>query len=266
MQIQERDLDRLSVAFEELRPRFDQQKKLRRANVDIEKAAAQALVIGRMVQRPEVREMFEQLSSRVFDMGHVNDLEKAALATLHAVIAYRNAAVFATQARVPPGVVAEARELKQRMLLVLGYYLREDHEVAVLADIQGGKSHAKLASDLLRLSDRYSCNEARLRQDRVHYRPEDAARASELSRRIYACLGGHDRSEERVWAGHVQRAWTFLLATYDEVRVAGRFVYRHEKGRERFPSLISSQRQTARRSGKRGSEADDSTPPDAGDI
>jgi hypothetical protein len=249
MNSQKMDSERARDAFEELRPRLDQLEELRRANVDVEKAAAQAVVIGHMVQEPEVREMFEQLSPRVFDMRHVDSLEKAALATLHALAEHRDAAVHVSRGRVPPDTLEAATTLKQDMLRLVNYHLRDEHTVAIIADIESGQGHADLASDLLRLSKLYEVNHERLAQDHTYYRPEDAARADEIARRIYAHLGGDTDSEERTWAGYVQRTWTLLLDTYDEISAAGRWLYRKDNGEERFPSLIASQRQTAKRNG-----------------
>jgi hypothetical protein len=242
-------------AFEELRPRLDQLKELRRPIVDVEKAAAQAVVIGHMVQDPEVREMFEQLSPRVFEMQHVDDLEKAALATLHAVVEHRDAAVHGSRARVPPDTLEAATRLKQDMFLVAKYHLRDKHSAPIITDIGAGQGHADLASDLLRLSKLYETNHDRLAQDHSYYRPEDAARARELAHRIYTHLGGDTESSERTWAGYVHRAWTFLLETYDEIGAAGRWLYRKDNGEERFPSLIASQRQVARRNGSPETES-----------
>jgi hypothetical protein len=256
MNSQKMDSERARDAFEELRPRLDQLEELRRANVDVEKAAAQAVVIGHMVQDPEVREMFEQLSPRVFDMQHVDGLEKAALATLHTVVEHRDAAVHGSRARVPTDTLEAATTLKQDMLLVVKYHLRDEHHAAIIADIGAGHGHADLASDLLRLSKLYETHHERLAQDQSYYRHEDAATAQELAHRIYTHLGGGTESDERTWAGYVQRAWTFLLDTYDEVSTAGRWLYRKDKGEERFPSLIASQRQMARRNSNDHTEAE----------
>jgi hypothetical protein len=250
MHNQKMDSERERDAFNELRPWFDQLGELRRATVDVEKAAAHAAVIGRMVKQPQMYELFAKLPPEAFELRHVNNLEKAALATRYAVVKHRNAAVHESQAIVPADISQQATDLRYEMLQVVKYHLRDPNTAAIIADIEAGQGHADRALDLLRLGELYIDNHPRLAQDHTYYRRDDAEKAREIASRIYDRIGGDGESQERIWASYVQRAWTFLLDTYDEVSAAGRWLYRHDNGDERFPSLITAQRQTAKRNGR----------------
>jgi hypothetical protein len=234
-------------AFEVLKPRLDQQTELRRITVDVEKAAALAAAIGRAVRAPEMRSMFAQLPAQVFDIRHVDELEMAGLATWHAVVELASARVGASHSRVPLELVEQASALKQRMLTVAEYHLGHDPDTAAqLADIRQGKGYTDLAADLLRLGRIYEASEAELIQDRRHYRASDRHEASRLAHRIYEYVGKNASSDAQHWADYVQRAWTFMIATYEEVSAAGRWLYRHDSGDDKFPSLFSSLRQPPR--------------------
>jgi hypothetical protein len=247
MKNQKVDSEGARKAFEVLQPRLDQLTELRRITVDVERAAALAAAIGRAVQKPEVRSMFAQLPAQVFDMRHVDELELAGLATWHAVVEHARAQVGASRSKVPPELVEQAVALKQRMLTVADYHLGHDQDTAAqLANIRQGKGYTDLAADLLRLGRIYEANQAELVQDRRYYRASDRHDASALAHRIYEYVGQNASSDAQRWAEYVQRAWTFMVATYEEVSAAGRWLYRHDSGDDRFPSLFSSVRQPPR--------------------
>jgi hypothetical protein len=115
---------------------------------------------------------------------------------------------------------------------------------AELADIRGGHGYADLSADLLRLAEVYEAHEPRLSGDASHYRPGDRRRARELAQCILEHLGEGTVTEERRWADYVQRAWTFAVNTYEEVSATGRWLFRHEDGEEKFPSLFATLRQS----------------------
>jgi hypothetical protein len=247
MKNQNVDSEGARKAFEILQSRLDQLTELRRITVDVERAAALAAAIGRAVREPEMRSLFAQLPAQVFDMRHVDELELAGLATWHAVVELARAQVGASRSRVPPELVQEASALKQRMLTVADYHLGQDPDTAAeLADIRQGKGYTDLAADLLRLGRIYEVNEAELVQDRRHYRASDRHDASALAHRIYEYVGQNAGSNAKRWAEYVQRAWTFMVVTYDEVCAAGRWMYRHDGGEDKFPSLFSALRHPPR--------------------
>lgn len=240
------DLEGTRNAFEELRPLLDEQTELRRIVLDVNKAAAQIAAMGRMVRKDEVRARFAALPRQAFDMQHVDNLENAGLALWYAAVQKMRASVGASRSVVPVDEAEESAEVKQRMLRVAQYHLGDDEAIAAeLADIISGIGYADRAADLLRLAQMYEIHEERLSRDPTHYRPGDRRRAGELANRLLHHMGEGAVSEERCWADYVQRAWTFAMVTYEEVCTTGRWLFRHEGGEDRFPSLFKAVRQSS---------------------
>ncbi len=159
---------------------------------------------------------------------------------------------------LPDDVVTAANELRQRMLRVLDYHFADHDEVAEqLADIRVGRGYADLRDDLMRLGELYEEHSETLAADARHYRAEDRALAGRLAHAVYQVLGDGRKSEISYWTEYHTRAWSLLLATYDEVSALGRWLYRHEDGATRFPSLYSVGR---RRRGANGGSAEDGGP------
>lgn len=114
----------------------------------------------------------------------------------------------------------------------------------------------------MRLADLYEAHATALAADGVHYRAEDPVTARKLGHGIFQVLGDGRQSDQSYWAKYQARAWTFLLATYDEVAAAGRWLFRHENGDARFPSLytIGRQPRRSRRDPGDGGDAGDEIP------
>jgi hypothetical protein len=53
----------------------------------------------------------------------------------------------------------------------------------------------------------------------------------------FAVLRDGRNVSARYWSNYQTRAWSLMLITYGEVSAAGRWLFRHENGEERFPSL-----------------------------
>lgn len=245
------DPAKAALAFEETQPLLLALTALRRLNTDINKAALAAAAVGRMVKLPDVRAEFAALPATRFDIQHVDRLESVALATWYASMRLRNAVATATGAKIPEEVMAEAVTLKTTMLRVLAYHLGDVKDVSeILADIIEGTGYMDTATDLARLGDLYEAHAATLAVDTMRYRPEDRDRAGRLAGAIHQVLGDGRHSEAQHWSDMQARAWTFLILTYDEVAVTGRWLYRHEDGETRFPSLYGVGRQRRRRPGQ----------------
>jgi hypothetical protein len=238
------------AAYEALKPRLDEITELRRITADVQKVSITAAAIGRKSNAPDMRARFARLPASDFDIGHVDRLEQAALAAIYTALQYRRAAPGATRAKLPAALFDTATELKQRMLKVLDYHLGDRPEInSKLDDIRQGTGYLDLAEDLWRLAALYGEFAPELAADRRLYRAEDRDTASQLVQRIHVELG-EDRSDEAArWADAMQRAWTFLLDTYDEVSAAGRWLFRHEGGDAMFPSLFSLNRSKRRPNG-----------------
>ncbi|WP_428266965.1 hypothetical protein [Haliangium sp.] len=234
------DPDAARKAFEALQPHLDAQEDIRRANTDLDKAVIMAAALGRMVKQPEVRARFEALPTDAFDQAYVDRLEPAALATWYVGLARKQAEVSASGGRLPSEAVRVATEVKRRMMRVVGYHLGDDAEVAAeLSDIRAGTGYVDLGTDLMRLADLYEAHADELSEDSRHYQDSDADLARRLALAIHQVLGDGRDSDADYWAAYQRRAWSFLLDTYDEVSLAGRWLYRHEDAAERFPSLYT---------------------------
>jgi hypothetical protein len=238
------------LAFETLRPLLDAQTELRAANIDMDQAVLFAASVGRMVRRPEVRARFARLPAEELDMAHVDRLESAALAVWYTCTSLLNAEAQSSTRRIPAELHAQAAAVKQRMHEVLTYHLDPSSEEAAPLAAMGpgpGSSYIRLAESLLWLADLYEHHADRLSADPVRYRAEDCELAGRLGHAIHHLLGEPTRPAVTTWTGHRARAWALLVATYEEVRAAGRWLYRHENGEELFASLYTAGRGPRRR-------------------
>ena len=246
------------VAFQTLKHQLDELDEYRRSNTDVDRAAIVAAAVGRMIQQPEVRARFAALPAEEFDIGHVDRLESAALATWHASLSLRRATVQSSGAQVPEDVSAEAVATKQRMMRVLAYHLGDNDEVVEqLADIRSGAGHLDLATDLMRLAELYEAHAETLAADTRHYRATDRDGARSLAMAIHQALGDGLDNERDEWAEYRARAWTFLVNTYEEVSALGRWIYRHDDAERLFPSLYTIGRQRRRGNGSDESPGDE---------
>jgi hypothetical protein len=256
------------VAFAMVQPRLDALTEVRATTTGLRKSLIHAASVGRTVQTPEVKAVFQTLPADRFDMRHVELLLPAALATWHTLLMLSAAAVLSTGAKVPEEILARAGVLKEVMFKVVDYVLGQvDGIKEQLADIRSGNGHIDRADDLMRLADLYDAHATALAADQIHYKAEDAVTARKLAHGIYKVLGDGRSSDARYWSEYQARAWTFLLETYDEVAAAGRWLYRHENGEARFPSLYAVGRQS-RRSRRGEGNADGEIPEndDGGEV
>ena len=242
--------DAARLAFEALRPLLDAQIGLRAANIDVDQAVLFAASVGRMVRRPEVRARFATLPAQEFDIGHVDRLESVALAVWHTCTSLLTAEAQSSGRRIPAALHAQAAALKQRMHEVLTYHLDPTSEETTPLQAMGvgpGSSYLRLAESLLWLADLYQRHADRLAGDTARYRAGDGELAGRLGHAIHHCLGEPARPGVVTWTGHRARAWALLVATYEEVRAAGRWLFRHENGEELFASLYTAGRGPRRR-------------------
>lgn len=243
------DPDGARLAFEAVRPLLDAQTQTRRSNTSFDKAILHAASIGRMVKQPGVRARFAGMPAGDFDQQHVDRLETVALAAWHVAVSLQSAAVQTSGARISEADVAAGTRLKKRMIKVIEYHLGHLDEVATeLAAIRLGSGYLDLACDLVRLAALYQRHAADLGADTRHYQAEDRERAGRLAHAIHQVLGDGRATDADYWSDYLARAWALLVATYSEVSAAGRWLYRHEQGEQRFPSLYTvGRRRRARR-------------------
>jgi hypothetical protein len=237
------DPDGAAKAFAAVKPYLDAQLARHGMSTKLQTAVVFAAALGRKVRQPEMRARFVELPDRAFPRERVDLLESAALATWYASLMHKTTAVQADGFQVPREIVAEATTVKQRMLKVLAYHFDADPETsAEIADIRKGSGYEDLSTDLARLAWLYERHEPVLARDAIHYRREDRSDAGRLAHQIQQILGDGHKHSAAYWADYVNRAWSFLIDTYNEVSVTGRWLYRHEGGDELFPSLYTAGR------------------------
>jgi hypothetical protein len=234
------DPDGAALAFEAVLPLLDAQTETRRSNTSFDKAILHAASIGRMVKQPEVRAKFAGMPASDFDQQHVERLETVALAAWHVTLSLESASVQSSGARIAEEDVAAGTRLKKRMIKVLEYHLGHLDEVSTeLTAIRAGTGYLDMACDLVRLAALYQQHAAELGSDTRHYRAADRDRAGRLAHLIHQVLGDGRERDADYWSDYLARAWALLVVTYGEVSAAGRWLYRHENGEARFPSLYT---------------------------
>jgi hypothetical protein len=267
--IQNIDPDGAARAFEAVLPLLDAQNELRRSNTSIDKAIIHAASVGRMVKQPEVRARFAGLPAGEFDQQRVDLLETTSLAAWHVTVSRSSATVQTSGTRISESDIEAGMLLKQRMIKVIEYHVGHVGEVNTeLGSIRDGTGYLDMANDLMRLGALYQRYIAEISGDTRHYRAEDREDAGRLAHAVHQVLGDGRDTDARYWNGYLPRAWSLMVVTYDEVSAAGRWLYRHENGELRFPSLYAIGRQRRSRrpdeDGPDGNDGDDS--PDQGDI
>jgi hypothetical protein len=262
------EAEKARMAFDATVPLLDAQTELRRANTSVDKCIVFGAATGRVVQQPEVLARFAVLPAAEFDVHHVLRLEQIALAAWHARVSLRSALVTAG-VKIPESVMNDGMALKQLMIKVIEYNLGHDEDVvAELRDIREGTGYVDLASDLVRLVALYQAHAQALAVDVRHYKATDADLAGRTAQAIHQVLGDGRNVSARYWNHYLTRAWSLLVITYGEVSAAGRWLFRHENGEERFPSLytVGRQRRSRRPDQDEGSPDDDLDIPEDGEI
>jgi hypothetical protein len=273
--IQNIDPDGAARAFEAMLPLLDAQNEIRRNNINIDKAIIHAASVGRMVKQPEVRARFANLPAGEFDQLCVDRLETTSLAAWYVTVSRNSASVQSSGTKIAESDIEAGVLLKQRMIKVIDYHVGHLTEVSTELDsIREGTGYLDMASDLLRLGALYLRYIAEISGDTRHYRAEDREEAGRLAHTVHQVLGDGRDTDARYWNGYLPRAWSLMVDTYEEVSAAGRWLYRHENGEQRFPSLYAIGRQRRSRrpdedapEGNDGNDSpNDNDSPDQGDV
>jgi hypothetical protein len=208
--------------------------------VDIGAASIAALGVSKRSRSPALRSRFEKLASiGEFDLGDLELLELAALATQQARQDADKALAKGESPKVPLGVVKEAAEIEKRMQGACEHALTaipEAHDE--LERLRPGISYRDLAGDLEGYADLYDRYPADVKLDGINYKDGDAKRARSLARAIYEALGDDLTNRDKASLETLTRAWTLLSETYDRVATVGRFLLRSENPNLAFPSLF----------------------------
>jgi hypothetical protein len=239
------DLDPAAAetAFNTLLPRLQALSKdtLLVLNTDLQDAAILALAASRFTAEPEPAARFALLHHDVFDPQHLADLAPAALAAHHAGLRLRSARATSTEAKIPVALADEATQVKTRMLRLTAHVYQDDPKrLAEVEDIRLGTGYKDLAGDLTRLAKLYADDPETVAKDGINYRASDTDDARTLAQKILTALGESRSEEEARWVDLAQRTFTLLRNIHDEVRAAGLFLYRHDDGEKKFPSLYAN--------------------------
>lgn len=240
-------------AYDRIQPRLQAvaDSELAAPKTNIAEAALVATAVARRVVEPDLYARFQaQAAAGELDMAHVDDLGDLAWGTLYAAMKADRLRYVQTRARLPEDLLSRASEVEQRMQACCEYHLA-DHPTAGLEveRLRAGKGHRDLAGDLYGYATLYRQHEALLANDSKHYRASDAGEAFHLSREIYALLGDALVDKQRLASEELVRAWTLLLASYNEVGAVGRYLLRRDPDTATllFPSLVTAGRAPRRR-------------------
>ncbi|WP_437989446.1 hypothetical protein [Sorangium sp. So ce145] len=230
-------------ALEALAPELDRlaEAELITVRVDVEAATYAALGVVGFVSSPDVRARFARLPREEFDVTHVDELELACFAALHALAEARAAGALETEARLPVALVTEALEVETRMQALCEYQLADDPAIKPELDrLRPGTGHRDLANDLLGYARIYELRADVVKADPKHYRADDAAHARELAGAMIQKLSTAMTPRARDAFDRYVRVWTLLCLRYEEVRAAALWLWRKSsRTQERFPSLFA---------------------------
>jgi hypothetical protein len=242
------------ACFEALRARLDADgiEGVDNPRIDLQAAAVQALSVANALAEPGVRKTIAAIASTgAIDLALIDDLEQVAWAAWFARHKAQQTSITYTEATLPAAIVADASEVRARMLKTLSYNLEEDTEaMAAIAKIRAGSGHLDLADDLAACASMYRRYHAGIRADPKNFRATDVVDAERLSERILRLLGAAPVQEHSVWTRYAARAAKMLFAHYQEAIRVGRFLWHKDDPEGRFPRLHSAVRAAPQRGNK----------------
>lgn len=223
--------ERAEAAFEKLRARIEAlpENAVASGAVSHDEAASKVLgVIEAMRTEPAIEQTLRTLPASIFDAKHLDALGELTFALLHARRKAISEASTSSGVTVPVAVIEKAAELKATMMLVLEYYVGNEPQAAQeLAAIRSGTGYLDLANDLSQLAALYTAHAKTLKHDKLRYDPAHATVAREVSfeiRRHYGAVAASNAWSQASW-----RAFTLLEESYQEVRDAVSYVFRHKQ-------------------------------------
>ena len=235
------------AAFEALKSRLLAlpRDRVKATRPDMGDAVSFTLGIAGKVKEAALHARFASLPAQEFKLADVDDLEPLSLCAWYCHLQLQTAMATTTEAKVDPKVIASATAVKKRMMKVVEHNLDSAAALLEISSIRQGTGHKDLAEDLGRLARLYETYVAEIEHDRKHYQTGDVTEAYRLSAQIMDQLGATATREHPQEQDLAARAWTVLLAAYEEVAAAGRFLLRKEGGDDIFRSLIGAARDLA---------------------
>lgn len=203
--------------------------------LDMKAVAALAIGVARTIAAPDVRKRFAAIESEL-PRSTVDALEPAAWALFYAAMQRATDEATRSEAMLPVTLATQATQLKDTMLHVVRYHLRDESKaMKEIGDIITGAGYLDLASDLGRLAQLYSEFADELRADEKFYDSGDAGRARRIAADIVKALG---ESNERPSNDALIRSYALLERIYEDVRAFGLAMYRKAGGEDMFPSFF----------------------------
>jgi hypothetical protein len=213
------------------------------ARVDLQQAVIIALGVAQLLDKPEIRDRFTLLPTKIFDHRHLDDLSPFALALHQSLVKLQSAEANSSEAMLPVSLVESATEVKKRMIDLCEYVFKANVALSnEVADIKSGTGYKDHALDLGRLAVLYEDHQAVLSKDVFTYRSTDKDDARRLEAAIIHELSQAQSADANAMRAIVTAMWTIMRACYEEVAVTGRYLFRHENGEAMFPSLFQRKR------------------------
>lgn len=230
------------AAFAELQAKLeaiDPEKLVSTRGTDASLALTRLIQLGEWVKKPEIHAAFERLDPEVFDLAYLDLIERAAQAALYLIVKIKLASASATEAKLPESLVAEATEVRARMLRLLDYYFDDDPVVGPrLVEVRQNRGYLDLAEDLVKLATIEDEQIEVIQGDTRHFRATDRADAHRLADRIRKEIDAQTQAELKELNGQFARAWTLAVEATREVCAAGQLLFRHDPATlDRFVSL-----------------------------
>lgn len=241
-------------------------------NTNLEKAIRGVFKVIESAKATGLPEALLELPRKFFDPEQFPRLERLVWTAWYLEQTIGPLEQNASDAALPPKLLAEATELEKRMQACAEYHLSDDPVAASELDyLRPGTGHYDLANDLFGYARIYDDYADILRRDPKNYRVGDALRARELSAEILQLLS---RPRADVLAGLADlrdRTWMLLARAYEDVAATARWIHRNDRAkRAPYINLLTLGRSQANRAGRKPaastpSDATPAVPPPASD-
>ena len=224
------------AAFEKLKHEMDalsaERVVVSRANMEL--GIGNLMKTLDLMQRLGLPSMLARLPAPFYTPGTFDRVAPLGWATWHAYRKARIARAVDDERAVPPGLIAEATLLEERMQECCEYMLGKHAEAGpIVAHLRAGGGHRDLAHDLIGYADLYVDYVDVISRDGKNYDPTDIPLARRYGAEILEKLAG---TEDDNWADMRNRSWTLLSDAYEDVASLGRALLRkHPEGH--FPTM-----------------------------
>lgn len=260
--LDEASRDALRAAWELVEPQLQTipVERLQPEGPDPRAVLAAAQPVAAFVMEPASLARFAKLPAELFDPGQPKALA-ALVGALRWAVIQRDAAREAQGEAVLDDALAEkSNGLRNRMSKVVLHYFEDDPEIGPsLKNLGRRRGHAALAQDLRQLAALYEQRRDVVERDPKYWQPGDIDDARAAAGLVEEAVEQAVGDAARRWDDAIARALTLLAPVYEEVRAAGRFLWRQDDEVERFAALPGARR-PRRASANPSASSDESAP------